>query len=235
MFLGWDKYDRQARVYPTILVLIPLFTLQYFYLNKAIADWKNFWHSLLTVAVFSVPAVLFYLIMNAVQVLSKALFESLVFKGGVHFPTTDFLLHSNNEFSANYKKLLRDKIKSDFNIKLASKTDEENDELEARRRISEVVSFIRDKVKAGRFIHAHNIRYGFARNLVGGSILACALSIIDMFIFYFVDFQLFPLVFSSVLLLIYFLILISGRFTIRFLANIYARKLYEEYMQGSLA
>lgn len=230
--MGWDKYDRQARVYPTIIVLIPLFVLEYFYLNKEIADWKDFLHSLLSIVSFSVPMVLFYFIMDTVLLLSKSLFESVVFKGAAYLPTTDFLLFSDGEFSANYKKMIRDKIKNDFSIKLASKNEEEEDELEARRRISEAVSYIRNKVRAGTFVLTHNIRYGFARNLIGGSIIGLLLSLVNIGVFYFLDLQRFPLVLSSICLFVYTIALIAGRSTIRFLGKVYARKLYEEYMHG---
>jgi hypothetical protein len=233
MISGWDKYDRQARVYPTILVLIPFFVLQYYYLNKEFADWSNFVTSLRTVAVFSIPVVLFYFINDRVQFLSKILFESRLFKGGSYFPTTDFLLYSNDKYSTHHKKLIRDKIKTDFNIKMPSKLDEENDEQDARRRIAEAVNFVRKKSGRGRFVLDKNINYGFSRNLVGGSLIGMVLAAINVVVFYYLDFQQAPLVISSICLFIYFIIVLTSRATITFFGNEYASKLYDEYVSST--
>lgn len=232
MVLGWDKYDRQARVYPTIIILIPFFILQYFYLNKEFANWSNFVSSLRTVAVFSIPIVLFYFINDRVQFLSKILFESKMFKGGAYFPTTDFLLYSDDEYSAHHKKLVRDKIKTDFGIKMPSKSEEEADEGEARRRITEAVGFVRNKSRHGRFVIAKNINYGFSRNLVGGSLIGIALSVINIIVFYFIDYQKSPLAISAVCLFLYLIVVITSRPTIVFFGKEYARKLFEEYVSG---
>jgi len=228
--MKFDKYNRTARVYPSIIILIPflLFTI---YCN--IDGLKDVFDDLLKVKIIgniTISIVLLYLLVQINRFFGKFLFEKNLFKDELKMPTTNFLLYSNSQFSREYKTKIRDRIYKDFKIKLPTAQEELDDTDNAKKLIVEAIGLIRQKVKNGRLLLQHNIEYGFVRNLIGGSILGLLMSLVDSFYFYS---QANKLLFGlSLGLLFCFAILLSiHKPIIKHLGNQYAKRLFQEYLQ----
>lgn len=97
-------------------------------------------------------------------------------------PTTNVLMTSSSFFTPEIKKRLRDKVSSDFDIKLYSKVRECKDDINARKQICTAVSQIRVCMRGNEMLLRHNIEYGFFRNLLGGCVFAIGTSIIGLII-----------------------------------------------------
>ena len=97
-------------------------------------------------------------------------------------------------------------------------------------RIVEVVGLMRQKVKNGRLLIQHNIEYGFFRNLIGGAILGLIMSCIDSVYFYHQDDD--TLMGISLFLVFSFsILLILNKIIIQNLGKLYAKRLFQEYLQ----
>lgn len=228
--MKFDKYNRTARIYPSIIIIIPflLFTI---YCD--IDNLKDVFDDLLKVKIIgniTISIVLLYLLIQANRFLGKFLFERSMFKNELEMPTTNFLLFSNSEFSEDYKIRIRKQIKSDFKIELPDESEEKKDRVNARKRIVEAVGMVRQKVKDGRLLLQHNIEYGFARNLVGGSIVGAIMSVIDVVYFYINDNKVIGGI-SIVLTIFFVVLLLLHRPIIKHLGNQYAKRLFQEYLQ----
>lgn len=228
--MKFDRYNRAARIYPSIIILIPflLFTI---YCD--IDNLKDVFDDLLNVKIIgniTISIVLLYLLIQANRFLGKFLFEKSMFKNELEMPTTNFLLFNNSEFSKDYKIRIRKHIKSDFQIDLPDESEENENRVDARKRIVEAVGLIRQKVKNGRLLLQHNIEYGFARNLIGGSIIGVSMSLIDIVYFYINDNKVIGGI-SIVLTIFFVVLLLLHRPIIKHLGNQYAKRLFQEYLQ----
>ena len=153
-----------------------------------------------------------------------------MFHNELEMPTTNFLLFSNPEFSKEYKIQIREKINSDFQLNMPSEQDELGNLENTKKRIVEAVGLIRQKVKNGRLLLQHNIEYGFARNLIGGSLIGILMSIFDIIYFFNVENKLLGW-FSVVLAFFFFVLLLLHKSIISHLGNQYAKRLFQEYIQ----
>lgn len=166
---NFDKYNREARVYPTIISSLPGLIL-YFYIAKITTN--------IVISAFSsifVLSILVYFATDIVRNIGKYT-EKTFYKKESLFPTTEFLLHKNHNFSKEKKESIYEKIKRDYNIKLSSEAKERNNEPEARKKITEAVGLIRQKMRNNPILLQRNIRYGFWRNLVSVSIISFFIS-----------------------------------------------------------
>lgn len=224
-----DKYDLIARIYPAAIVLIPfiLFTMNCNSLNLLL-------HTLLKVKIvgdITIALILLYLLAQISRFLGKFIFERTHFKDELEMPTTRFMLFSDSQLSKKYKIQIRAKVKADFNIDMPNELDEEVDLIESKKIIIEAVGLIREKVKGGRLLLQHNIEYGFARNLIGGAVVSLVMSIVNIVYFYLMDnsFIFFVSIFTAFLFLI---LLLSSRFILTLLGNLYAKRLFVEYLNN---
>ncbi len=228
--MKFDKYNRTARLYPSIIILIPflLFTI---YCN--IDGLKDVFDDLLKVKIvgnITISVVLLYLLVQINRFFGKFLFERHLFKNEMEMPTTNFLLFSDQQYSKDYKTKIRERIQKDFKITLLTEEEELVDPVNARKMIIEAVGLIRQKVKNGRLLLQHNIEYGFARNLIGGSILGLIMSIVDSVYFYLQSNKLlFGL--SLTLIVCFAILLCIHKPIIKHLGNQYAKRLFQEYLQ----
>ncbi len=227
--IKFDKYNRVARIYPTIIVLIPflLFTI-----NCDIKELLQTFDNILKIKIIgniTITIVLLFLLSQINRFLGKYLFEKKTFNNELDFPTTNFLLYSNSELSDTYKERIRQQIQSDFDIFLPSKESEKNNIDNAKKEIAEAIGLIRQKVKDGRLLLNHNIEYGFARNLVGGSIIGFAMSLFDIFYFYDKNNVLFYI--SIALSILFLSIFLLRKILMLNLGNQYAKRLFQEYLQ----
>ncbi len=222
----FNKYTREARFFPTIISAIPILLFQYAFFNKEISDFLAFLGKIEIVGDITISIVILYFVAQINRFISKVFFE----KEESYMPTTDFLLFQNSEYSREYKKKFYEKLENEFNIKLPPKSLQEKEELNSRKRISEVMSLARKKVGSGKLLLQHNIEYGFWRNLSGGSILAVLFSGITTYLS-FTQNKDAILIASIILLLIFLVVLIFNRFFIDRVGKLYARVLIQEYME----
>lgn len=203
--LPYDKYDLEARYFPTLIALAPLFLISNYlfqFYTKA-----NFLTSLLSGSL--ITTVLMYLTAEIVRNLGKY-YEFKLFRSELYFPTTEYLLHKNTNFSKDKRTQVHTKLKADFNCILSTPHEEEIDENYARQRAKEAVGLIRQKISKGRLLLMYNIRYGFWRNLIGASLFSCFFSTIDIIFFILIIPNFVGLTLSVVLLSFY-----SGLFLLR--------------------
>lgn len=224
-----DKYEILARIFPAIIVLIPFLI---FTMNCDISMLSVFFNDLLKVKIIgniTIALILLYLLSQTNRFFGKFLFEMVMFKDELEMPTTRFLLFSDSKLSKRYKLQIREKIKVDFNNSMPTEEDKRVDLLETKKRIVEAVSFIREKVKKGRHLLQHNIEYGFARNLIGGSIIGLFVSIFDIVYFYSVHSN--PILYISAFSACFFIgLLLCNKPIINHLGNQYAKRLFSEYL-----
>lgn len=228
--MKFDKYSRTARIYPSIIILIPFLI---FTIYCDIDGFKDIFDDLLKIKIIgniTINIALLYLLIQMNRFIGKFLFEKKLFKDELKMPTTNFLLFSDSQFSKEYKMKIRNEIMKDFKITLPNEQYELNNIEDTRKQIVEVVGLIRQKVKHGRLLLQHNIEYGFARNLIGGSALGLLMSIVDLIYFKIHDNEL--LFYISLCLSFLFLLLLSiHKPIIKHLGNQYAKRLFQEYLQ----
>lgn len=225
-----NKYYRIARIYPSAIVLLPFLI---FMIYNDIDGLKNVFENLIHLKVIgnvTISIVLIFLLAQINRFLGKFLFESYIFKDELRMPTTSFLLFTNHQYTDDYKNLIRQQIQKDFKIQLPDKEEEIHDLDGTRRQIVEAVGLIRQNVKDGRLLLQHNIEYGFARNLIGGSIIGVFVSIIDAFYFFSIENILIGSI-SIALTLGFAFILIIHKPIINHLGNQYAKRLFQEYLE----
>jgi hypothetical protein len=227
--MKFDKYTIIARLFPALITLIPflLFTI-----NCKIDGLGDIFSNLLQLKVIgniTIAFVLLYFLMQTNRYLGKFLFEKIIFKNELDMPTTRYLLYQDTEFSSQYKDNIRQKVYDDFHIEMPKREEELININSCKKRIVETVGLIRNKVKNGNLLLQHNIEYGFARNLIGGSLIAVVMSIIDMF--YFIGIKSNLIVYIAIFLTVFFsLCLILSTTIINHLGSVYARRLFQEYL-----
>lgn len=220
-----DKYTITARFYPAIITGLPIVIVGIPIINMflQIAGANQWIYSLLGNFSFSVIVVYFY--SQVIRYLGKFIFEKILFRNDLYLPTTELLHPENDVFSKSMKNTLYSRIKNDFSIDLKLY----KNDYELRRKINEAVTQIRIKVKKGHLVFQHNIEYGFVRNLCGGAIIGLFFSLLGL-LFHFND-KTFYYVFI-VLVIVYLIILLSSRYSIRTLGQQYAKVLITEYAGG---
>jgi hypothetical protein len=133
--------------------------------------------------------------------------------------------------SADMKRMIRDKIYTDFRIRLLSEAEELQNESEARKQIVFAVSQIRNKTRGNALLLQHNIEYGFTRNLIGGSVVAILVSLLSSIYFFNSDYTLLIAQKITIALsIVYFIILLTSKWLIERNGWAYAKVLYEQYL-----
>jgi hypothetical protein len=225
-----NKYTRTARIYPAIICSIPIFLLNFFLLRFYTADFLASLEGVKWVGGITLSVALTFLLAQAARFVGKELFERIHFKDELYMPTTEFLLHSDQTYSTEHKGRLHSKILNDFGITIYSPEKEERDRVSARKIIVECISMVRGKVKDGQLLLQHNIEYGFARNLIGGSLLALYISILNIYVFGFFFPNQLGFYLSLAMAIVYLVIVAVGRYLIGRYGVRYAKVLIQEYL-----
>lgn len=178
----------------------------------------------------TISIALIFLLVQLSRMISKEFYEKRIYSDGLGLPTTNYLLHLDSFYSADFTKKIHQKIFDDFNINIPSAKKEISDEIESRKKITEAVNLIRMKVSAGNLVHQHNVEYGFIRNMIGGSAIATTVSILNTVIFYWIYFNQTALVLSGISTIIYLSLVIFGKKLVNSFGTAYARVLIQEYM-----
>lgn len=198
-------------------------------------EWKDLMSFILNlkfVGAISCSAVFLYFYSQFIRITSKY-FERKYFTGKYGFPTTYFMLYSDQTYSTDYKDKFRDKVRKELKLDLLDVAKELEQPDDARKRLNECFNHIRLKVGSGKLVLKHNIWYGFTRNLIGGSIYASIFCVANIILGFGVFRQPTLVVASFVLLAVYVSILAFHRAILIQNAEAYGRQLISEYMTSS--
>lgn len=220
-----DKYTFFARFLPTIISLIPFFVFQYFFLDNLIFDNLNALNKYSTILHSFVIVIAIYISSIITRGFGKDLIEKFYFIKNNKFPTTQILLGKKEIMSKQQFKLLKEKIKKDFNIDLISKCSK-NEKL---MRIKDSVKRILYKVgHENKILNQYNAEYGFFRNLAGGFLIYFLITLLLIIFSYSDNIILFKV--SLALLVIEITFMISSWFILDNYGTKYAEQLFSLYL-----
>lgn len=228
--MKFDQYTFFAQIPAGIISIIPLILLHHFYINP---DLSGLMLAILKIKWVENVTLLLIFVLVATELsrqVSKSLLETLYFKKKLYLPTTNMLLYLNNRITNDKKQLISTKLYKDFNIHLPNTKEQEKNELQSRKKFAEAVALIIVKVGKGKLVFARNIQYGFSRNIVGASIVGFILSAFDVFFFKKIYINNPAAGFSIILCLIYLLPIVFSKLLVNFTGNLYAEKLFDEYL-----
>ncbi len=217
-----------GRVYPATITLIPILILSIGIANSELSKYINNLLSVKIIGCVTLNVTMFYLLIHINRFFGKEVFERIFFKNEMDMPTTLMLLESNNLMSNEALDKIRIKVQKDFKLPLPTLIDCTANLQNAKRRIVEIVSQIRLKVKNGQLLLQHNIEYGFVRNLIGGAPLALMFSIFNAFYFQHMSKTVFAL--SIFMCFCWFILISASKFLISRFGELYAKRLIQEYM-----
>lgn len=218
-----DKYSREARLYPTMIALLPVYLIMltiFTSYDQAVAFIR------VTFGI-SLSLILIYMGTDIIRNIGKIL-ETKIFGNELFFPTTSRLLHSDDKFSKEKKLQLCEKIHSEFGINFLTQKDEGADGHEARKIIKEAIGLIRQKLGNGRLLLQYNIRYGFWRNLIAASPFSFSLSFVSVIVSTIVPSTMIFAI-SLCLTPLYLLLWVYRRVILTYFADQYAEQFYLEY------
>lgn len=228
--MKFDSYTLKARVAPALLTSVPFFTLHYFLLSPALGA---FWGAIIGLKIVSdltFLTALFFLLMQVNRIVSKEVFEKMMYDNGLNFPTTTILLNADSYFSSEYKKKIYQKIRSDFKINIPSAEQEEKNKYQSRQVIAEAISHTRARVGKGTLLGQHNTEYGFIRNFTGGNLVAAVMSILNLIIFSWAYPNYKAQIISLLMFTVYLMLTLLSRLMIDSVGRSYAKVLIQEYM-----
>ncbi|MBK7308913.1 MAG: hypothetical protein IPI88_19140 [Chitinophagaceae bacterium] len=228
-----DKYTVKARLYPSFLVLLPVFIVSVYY----ITDFEKYYHYFTAL----IGVGLFTFLLSQIGRDKGKLKEPNLHKYFGGKPTTQILRHRNNYIDSvtkqRYHKLLSQKI---ADIQIPSELEETNNSTFADQVYDSCAKFLISKTrdtKKFNLLFKENISYGFRRNLWGMKIWALLLLLFCFGLhFYFAtknltvfnhyetkDIGLFAFLLATTL----FWLLIVNKNWIKLPAFAYAERLYE--------
>ena len=224
---NFDKYSREARLFPAALDCLPLYILVISFtdLFPEVNTYLKLFFGLALSSIFA------YLASDLVRNVGKAL-EEKVFGNEMSFPTTELLLHSNDRFSNEKKKKVYEKIKKDFNITLSTTHQESTDIKEARKKIKEAIGVIRQRLGDGRLLLKYNIRYGFWRNLCAVAPFAFGASIAVFLVLITVVHSPTYAILSLIIAPFYLFLWIKSENVLKYFGYQYAEQFYLEYLSS---
>jgi len=226
-----SQYFIVARLMPAIICSAPLLLLYFAFLRASIGPFFDAFLKVQWLGDISTAAVLMFLLAMVGRTIGKDVFERRWFRSDeTQMPTTEFMLYSNGDYSSDFKTRLRGKLNCDFGMHLPTAEQEAADEHAARKQIAEATALMRKKVKDGHLLLQHNIEYGFVRNLIGGSVVAVLVSVVNALIFRFVSPNSQALATSVVMGSAYLLLLLVSKPLIHSYGKRYARVLFQEYL-----
>lgn len=221
-----NTYTLKARYFPSLIILIPFSLFLYQILPTDQLELIKESLVLEIITGISYNLILLYFLSSVVRFIGKFFIEKNIYKNELDFPTTKFILLSDEHLSDNYKLKLRSKIESDFGFKLLNRDEEREDLQTAKTMISEAVALIRKRVGTGDLLLQHNIEYGFARNLIAGLVLSMPMCVVN--IYFLKSGLLFNI--NLVVIVIFVIISLFSKLILRYLSELYAKRLFIEYL-----
>jgi VIT1/CCC1 family predicted Fe2+/Mn2+ transporter len=226
-----DEYEIKARYVPTFLCLIPFSNFLVVFFGHIF--FENIIQSISWMVIIADLGISFIIMLGLMQVqctIAKHLIQDGIFgKGGLFFPSTTMLLYGNGLLSRERKNQIREKLLERAGIKLSNEIDEMSDIENARLQAREAVNAIRNIVGHGSFTITYNIRYGFWRNLIGGSFLVFFGALLCM-CFYFYTHEWKALGFFGFYFLVFLALFLFRRHILESLGYSYADRLFSDFL-----
>lgn len=231
-FFG-GTYRMCARFVPAVVTFVPVSVLIYLLLVQGMPAFYDKAYTMIQECINpfggkAIVLMIIYLWGMLVRMFSKWC-ESKFFKDELHFPTTDFLMWSNQDFPVAFKRALHAKVAKDAGFGLLTPEDELRDEHEARLLIATAVARMRDKTRGDKIVFWYNVTYGFVRNLTSGSFfsLIAALALLCLGWMKGTGSALFAL--GLLFALAYLLLIVLAKPLCSFAGKLYARALINAY------
>lgn len=210
---------------PSLVCSVPFFFFAYYYLAGV---GNEFWSSAagLVIGGIGMSTAMLVMMANFCRSLGK-LIEEKMFRDGLWFPTTTFLLDADTNLSTGYKKLVIEKINEKFEIDLSSETE---GTVANRRAINEAVRLINSMFFGkNALLLQRTIQFGFVKNILAGSIIAIVVSGAGLAVSVMSN-NMTALQVAAILLVGYVVIGLAALASMRFIARHYAQALYGEFM-----
>lgn len=228
-----DTYTFIARFLPVILSALPIFIF-WFYLsdNVQFKELVSFILSIKFLGSITFSIAVFYLYSLTIREISKH-FQRKYFTGDEArgFPTTYLMTYTNSTFSDCYKDKYRNLILDRFDFELLNKEEEKADPIEGKKRLNEATELVKEVIGDGRLVLDHNIRFGFCRNFIGGTIISMLLCVafIILGVFWVENYKSLSLT-LGILFFIYLALFILRKPILVYNGEAYAKKLLAEFM-----
>lgn len=239
----YDEYELKARIWPVRLVgcvfglnitaiLISIPTL-----NETLNQFFSYYEYVLGgVFTFSAMKAFEYYLASMSQTVSKIVFQYPLYgKKETRMPTTEYLLWKDKRLSEkSEKRVIHDRVKSEFGVKLYSKSKEREDEQGARKEIVVAVKHILDNYREDKITKSYNIKYGYSRNMLGGLVISVFSTIAFWAIACVLSEQILPITSLQLVLAgITLFMLLTGIGMAVHQAELFASKLLRAYMRDS--
>ena len=224
-----SEYYLKARLMPTVITMIPMVTLYIRLINPLVGEvLEPVWDILPLLTGVSINVALMFLLVSINRFFSKIIFQKIFYQDDLKMPTTDYLLPDNKDLDKASRNRYYDLILKDFGIEMKKDLKSLKTEQERRIMIARVVGQIRELLRNNKMLLQHNIEYGFFRNLVGGSVLACVFSI-ALIIASFLQCNEMMKVTSIIMLVVYLLPIVFSKPLIKYHGRNYANVLFDQY------
>lgn len=162
------NYFMKARLAPTALAAPPILLMLNTLVDVQASQWMDTSSMLMLFGKGTLAAAITYFMVMINRTIAVEIFQRHIYRDELNFPTSRWLLASNNEMGAEYRQRIWQKVKEDFALDLPPAT--MGDSTEVLRHNSEVVGLIRQFVGNPPKLLRFNIEYGFFRNLIGASL-----------------------------------------------------------------
>lgn len=177
MTLEIDNYSIRARLYPSIIVMLPILVISVYY----ITDFEKYYHYLTAFCAFG----LFTYVLSQLGRDKGKIKEPQLFKYFGGKPTTLILRHQNNYLDKTTKSRYHDILGAKNNIIMPTEIQEIQNPIEADNIYESCTKYIisktRDTTKFS-LLFKENIAYGFRRNLWGMKLWALVILVLCLFV-----------------------------------------------------
>jgi hypothetical protein len=224
-----DTYDIKARLIPAAICVLPLVVLYYYLLQ---VHFNGFFTELSHVRFFgylTVEAVGTYLMMQLNNRLGGKLLQGFIFNNEQTIPTTQIIMPEDDTLSLETKQEIAAKFKKIFqkDLPIFNKTISDSDR---RKRIGELMAYVRNKMQDNMLVKNHNIEYGFVRNLCGGSFGAVTFCLINLLVFGLLSWSKQGFLISICLLIAFSAMILLSKPLINYFGKNYAKVLLEQFL-----
>lgn len=165
----FDNYGRNARLYPAVILMVPLFALP-----GVLNDIEKLSSG---VAAGVVAVALLYALTHGVRALGKGAERRLIQKWG-GLPTTRHLLWQDGTVDSTTKRRYHKFLRAN-GLDMPSAEEEVADAGGCREKLNSAVTWLRNNRRGDgyKILHSENAAYGFRRNLYGAKSLGVVIAL----------------------------------------------------------
>lgn len=233
-----DKYEKIARVYPSIAGFVIPIILTILFINRFFPSGWDQWEIIVAKVALFIPIPVFYgaigfCLRTTIANTSKLIFQIPIFKQDeTQMPTT--LLLSWNSSKRKSQQDIRNiakKVKEDFGIKLFSEKEAEKNPEEEKRIIVDAVGKIRELTRGNANLQQYNRLYGFCRNYLGACVYAIGFIIIALIANYTFSLELNTYLWCALIIQVIFGVI--SFLALKPIGYEYAKALFNAYTTGT--